>query len=142
MFLQISQNSQENTKKEIPAQMFSCKFCEISDNIFFKEPFGRLLQHKHSFCLLSHHDLSHFQKRFHTYFLAEYFFGLICRLGARVSSIFQALSQKPTFNPVEHLRGSSFFAKIVNSLKPLSIFTKKAPLPCSPGSKYASVSSY
>ena len=54
VFFQISQNSQENTKKEIPAQMFSCEFCEISHNIFFKERFGRLLQHKHSLCLLSH----------------------------------------------------------------------------------------
>ena len=49
-----------------------------------------------------------FQKQCHTYFLAEYFFGLICRLGTRVSSIFQALSQKPIFNPVEHLRWSFF----------------------------------
>ena len=127
MFLQNSQNPQENTKKEIPAQMFSCEFSEISDNIFFKEPFGRLLQHKHSFCLLSHHDLSHFQKRCHTYFLAEYFFGLIFTLGARVSSIFHAHSQKPIFNPVEHLRGSLFFAKIVSSLKPL-IFYKKSSI--------------
>ena len=41
-------------KKEIPAQMFSCEFCEISHNIFFKETFGRLLLHKHSFRLLSY----------------------------------------------------------------------------------------
>ena len=98
----------KNTKKEILAQMFSCEFCKISQNIFFKEPFGRLLHHKHSFCLLSHHDLSPFQKQCHTYFLPEYFFGLTCRLGTRVSSIFQALSQKPIFNPVEHLRWSFF----------------------------------
>ena len=38
VMLQVSQNSQENSKKEIPAQMFSCKFCEIPQNIFFKEP--------------------------------------------------------------------------------------------------------
>ena len=38
--LQVLQNSQENTEKEIPAQMFSCKFCEISNDIYFKEPFG------------------------------------------------------------------------------------------------------
>ena len=38
MFLQISQNSQENTyKKETIAQVFSCEFCEISKNIFFTE---------------------------------------------------------------------------------------------------------
>ena len=111
VFLKISQNSQENTKNEIPAQMLSCEFCEISHNIFFKEPFGRLLHHKHSFCLLSHHDLSPFQKQCHTYFLAEYFFGLICRLGTRVNSIFQALSHNPNFNPVEHLRLELFLQK-------------------------------
>ena len=33
-------------KKEIPAQIFSCEFCEILHNIFFKEPFRRLLLHK------------------------------------------------------------------------------------------------
>ena len=51
MFLEISQNSQENTcarvsfliklqarnfiKKEILARVFSCEFCEISKNTFF-----------------------------------------------------------------------------------------------------------
>ena len=42
VFLEISQNSQENTcaqacnfiKKETLAQVFSCEFCEISKNIF------------------------------------------------------------------------------------------------------------
>ena len=82
------------------------------------------------------------QKWCHTYFLAEYFFGLICRLGTRVSSIFQALSQKSIFNPVEHLRLSFFLAKIVYSLKPLSIFAKKLHCDVRPGSKYASVSSH
>ena len=42
VFLEISQNSQENTcanfiKKESLAQVFSCEFCEISKNTFFKE---------------------------------------------------------------------------------------------------------
>ena len=69
------------------------------------------------------------------------FFGLICRLGTRVSSIFQALSQKSIFNPVEHLR-LSFLGKIVYSLKPLSIFAKKLHCDVRPGSKYASVSSH
>ena len=50
VFLQISQNYQENTEKEIPALMFSCELCEISHNIFLKEHFGRLLQHEHSIC--------------------------------------------------------------------------------------------
>ena len=102
---------------------FSCEFCEISYNIFFKEPFGQLLQHKHSVCCpicLSKNDVTNI-------FWLRIYFGLICRLGTRLKSIFQALSQKPIFNPVEHLR-LSFFAKIVNSLKLLSIFAKKAPL--------------
>ena len=57
--------------------MLSCKFREISHNTFIKEPFGRLLLHKHSFCLLSHPDFLPFQKRCHIYFPAEYFLGLI-----------------------------------------------------------------
>ena len=35
---------------------------------------------------------SFFKERSYTYFLAEYLLGLICRLGTRVSSIFQALN--------------------------------------------------
>ena len=40
MFLEISQNSQENTfiKKETPAQLFPCEFCKISKNTFFDRP--------------------------------------------------------------------------------------------------------
>ena len=127
VMLQVLQNSQENSKKEIPAEMFSCGFCEISRNIFFKEPCGRLLLRKHSLCLLSPMTFHLFKKKRHTYFLAQYFFGLICRLGTRVSSIFQTLCQKPIFNQVEHLRWS-FFGKNINILKPLSIFAKKALL--------------
>ena len=74
--------------KKIPAQMFFCEFWEISHKTFFKEPFGRLLLQKHLFCLSSQHGLVPFQKRCRTYFPAEYFVGLICRLGTRVSSIF------------------------------------------------------
>ena len=43
VFLEISQNSQENTcaidfiKKESLAQVFPCEFCEISTNAFFTE---------------------------------------------------------------------------------------------------------
>ena len=39
--------------------MISGEFYEIC-NDFFKEPFRRLLLDKHSFCLLSHQDLSFF----------------------------------------------------------------------------------
>ena len=64
-------------------------FLLLSHNTFFIEPFGRLLLHNHLFCLLSHHELSPFQKRCHTYFPAGYFLGLRCRLRKRMSSIFQ-----------------------------------------------------
>ena len=67
-------------KKQTLAQMFSCKFSEFFHNIIFIEPFGHLL-HNHSFCLLSHPELSPFQKRCHKYFPDVYFLGLICRLG-------------------------------------------------------------
>ena len=51
VFLEISQNSQENTcarvpfliKKETPAQVFSCEFCEISKNTFSAEHLRWLL---------------------------------------------------------------------------------------------------
>ena len=95
MFLKISQNSQENTKKEI--QMFSCEFCKISHSTFLKEPFGFSL-HKRSFYLLSHHDLSPFQKQPHIYSLSI-FFGLICRLKTRISSIFQTPKPESYFQP-------------------------------------------
>ena len=135
-------NSAKLTRKhqKILAQMFSCEFCKISQNIFFKEPFGRLLHHKHTFYLLSHHDLSPFRKQCHTYFLAEYFFGIICRLGTRVSSIFPALSQKYIFNPVEHLQWS-FLCE--NSQQFYYFFSlKKLYRDVRTGSKYASVSSH
>ena len=37
-------------KKESLAQVFSCKFCEISKNIFFQNTVGRLLLENPSFC--------------------------------------------------------------------------------------------
>ena len=109
--------------------MFSCEFCKISRNTFFKKPFGRLLLHKHSFGLLSHHGLLFFQKRCHTYFPAKYFLGLIYRLATRVSSVFQTLSQTPTTQL--NICDEAFFSKIVNSLKALSTFAKKFPCRCS-----------
>ena len=76
------------------AQTFPCEFWEISHNTFSKELLERLLLPKHLFYLLFCRNLSHFQKRFHMYFPGEYFLDLICRLGARVSSVFHILSQK------------------------------------------------
>ena len=106
------EKSTRKHQKEIPLLMLSYEFCEISYDTFFKKPFGRLLLHKHSLCLLSYHDLSPFQKRCRTFFLAEYFFGLIFRLGTKVSSICKTLSQKPIFNLVKHLGGNFFCEKV------------------------------
>ena len=118
------------SKRRFRHRWFSCELCKIADNTFVKELLGRLLLHKHSFYLLSQHDASTFQKRCYRYFPTEYFLGLICRLVARVSLIFQNLNQKPIFNPVEHLQWR-FFVKIINSLKVLSIFAKKLHCRCS-----------
>ena len=117
-------------QKDIPLQMFSCEFCEISHNIFFKEPFGRLLLHKHSLSLFSYHDLSPFQKRCRLFSLAEYFFCFICRLGTKVSSICKPLSQKPIFKLFRHL-GWSFSCEKVNRSTSLGIFAKKVHCRCS-----------
>ena len=47
-------------------------------------------------------SLSSFQKRCHTYFLAEYFLGLICKLETRVITLFKTLSKKQEayFQPI------------------------------------------
>ena len=73
MFLEISQNSQENTsardsfliklqayfiKKESLEPLFSCEFCEISKNIFFQNTSGRLL-------LLFPHKTDYFSNNSH-----------------------------------------------------------------------------
>ena len=94
--------TRKHQKKRFRLRCFHVNSAKCLITSFFKEPFGRLLRHKHSFYLLSHYELSRFQKQCYTYFLVEYFLGLICGLGARVSSIFQALSQRPIFNPAEH----------------------------------------
>ena len=111
-----------SSKKRFRNRWFICELCKIYHNIFLKEPFERLLLHKQSFCLLSQHDNSSFQKRCYTYFPTEYLLGLIYRLVTRVSSIFQTLSQKPIFNPVEHLRWR-FFVKIVSPLSQLEFMS-------------------
>ena len=125
-------------QNDILLQMFSCEFCKISHNTFSKEPFRRLLLNKHSLCLLSYHDLLPFQKRCRSFFLAEYFFGLICRFWRKVSSICKTLSQKPIFNLIKHL-GWSFSCEKVNSSTPLGIFAKKLHFRCSRCFRCASV---
>ena len=90
------------------ADVFFCEFSEILNNAFFKEPLGRLLLHKTRSVNFASTNFVPFQKRCHTRFPGEFFLGLICRLGTRVSSIFQTLTQKPIFKPVEHLRWSFF----------------------------------
>ena len=63
LFLETSQNSQENTclepqtcnfiKKETLEQVFSCKFCEISKNTFsYKTPPGLLLEFAVTYSLI------------------------------------------------------------------------------------------
>ena len=101
--------------------MFSFEFCEISHDTFFKEAFGRLSLHEKSFCLLYYHDLLLFEKRGHIYFPAEYFLGLIYRLGTRVGSIFQTLSQKLEAH-VQSSRASAIYFFCENS-----IFAKEPP---------------
>ena len=77
-------------KREIPSQMLFYESWEICQKTFSKELSGRLPLQKHSFCLLSQHDVV--PCIFHAYFPAEYFLGLSFKLGARVSSIFQTQS--------------------------------------------------
>ena len=69
------------SKKRFRNRWFICELCKISPNIFLKEPYGQLLLHKHSFCLLSQHDASPFQKRCYTHSSAKYFLGLIYKTG-------------------------------------------------------------
>ena len=82
--------------------MFSCEFWKISHNTFFKEPFRRLLPHKHSLCLLSTTNFCFFKTDVRHIFQLS-------------SSIFQTLSQTPTFNPVKHLK--TFWRGLENVLK-------------------------
>ena len=76
VFLEISQNSQENTcvrasflikhqacnfiKKEALAQVFSCEFCEISKSTFFQNTSGQLLFMKYKGNHIVHMNIHHF----------------------------------------------------------------------------------
>ena len=124
--------------------MFSWEFCEISHNIFFKEPFKRLLLHKYSLCLLSHRDLLPFQNRCDTNFPAEYFLGLICRLGKKVSLIFQKVGEKPeVYFKLSRTSLKQLFSWIWLTAESHQLFSQKSSMAdIRPGSKYASVSSH
>ena len=69
MFLEVSQNLQENTrardssliklacnfiKKESLVQAFSCEFCKISRTPFLQNTSGQLLQNGHAKILITH----------------------------------------------------------------------------------------
>ena len=68
-------------KKRLWHRCFPVNFAKFLRTRFLQNTYGWVLLQKHSFCLLSQHDIVPFQKRSHTYFPAEYFLGLICRLG-------------------------------------------------------------
>ena len=84
-------------KKETPAQIFSSEFCEISHNTSFVELFGQLFLHNLLSCLLSHHNLSSFQKRCHAYFLAEHFLTLHKKWNFFIKDFFSKYDQIRSF---------------------------------------------
>ena len=74
VFLEISQNPQENTcvslffkkvagvkfnKKETLAQVFSCEFCEISKNTHFKEHLYTTASKKMKYCFMKYYFCSY-----------------------------------------------------------------------------------
>ena len=68
------------------------------------------------------------QKRCHTYYLAEYFFGLICRLGTRVSSIFSLLLARSLYSTQWNICDLVFSGKNSLLLITVKYFREKAPL--------------
>ena len=101
--------------------MFSCQFSEISHNIFFKERFERLLQHKHLLCLLAHL----YSKTMSHIFWLNIFSVEFVGWGQEWAQYYKLLA-KSLYSTQSNIRDWVFFlAKIVYSLKPLSIFAKK-----------------
>ena len=72
-----------------------------------------------TFCLFKN-DVTHI-------FWLSVFFDLACRLRIKVSSIFQALSQKSIFNSVD-ICDRAFLGKNSLQLKTVKYFSKKVPL--------------
>ena len=96
----------------------------------FKEPFRRLLPQKHSFCLLSHHDLLFFQKR--------------CNKSNRNKSKLN-ISNSQAVSYFEPIRTSPVELSFENSqqLRSVKYFCQKSSLTdVRQGSKNASVSSH
>ena len=72
----IIRNSRTNLQNSQKKHQKRDSVTNVSQNTFFKEPFRQLLLYKPSFCLPSYNDFLPFQKRYHTYFLTEYFYCL------------------------------------------------------------------
>ena len=139
VFLQILQNSQENTKKRFRYRFFLVNSAKFLITTFLKRPSNGC------FCIntcsvyfptttfhLFKIDVTHI-------FWLSIFFGLICRLGTKVNPICKTLSQKPIFILVKYL-GWNFSCEKVNSSIPLGIFAKKSSIEdVQPCSKCASV---
>ena len=130
VFLQILQNFQENTKKIFHCRCFLVNSAKFSITSFLKNASGGFFSINTryiycptlTFCLFKN-DVTHI-------FWLSVFFDLVCRLRIRVSSIFQALSQKSIFNSVD-ICDRAFLGKNSLQFKTVKYFCKKVPLWCS-----------
>ena len=152
----MSQNSQENTcakdlflmklqiykvnnfiKKEIPAQIFSCEFCEISHNTLF-------LKNSSDGCFRINTRSVYCPTATFSFFKNDVTY--ISRLNLQSwnkSKLSISNPQPHSYFLPSRTSATEFFSKIVNSLKPLSIFAKKSSLvDVREDSKNASVSSH
>ena len=92
------QNSQESTCARVSFFRHSCFLVNFAK--FLRKPFSKNLSNgwfcintRFVYCPATTFRL--FKNNVtHTYFPAEYFLGLMCKLGTKVSSIFQTLSQE------------------------------------------------
>ena len=75
--------------------MFSCEFCKISQNIFFKEAFGRLLHHKHLFLPRSFA----FSKAISQIFSVQYFFLINLQAGYKCKINISSPQPEAYFHP-------------------------------------------
>ena len=138
--LQVSQNSQKNIKKEIPAQMPSGEFCEISHDIFFKEPFVRLLLHKQTLLLFRKKFSLLLSKKRSYIFSGSVFFRLNFQACNQREPTISSHQPEAYFQPSE-ISAIEFFLQKYLQFKTVKNFRKESSLAL-PGSKYASVSSH